>query len=159
MTSLPTYYLKVDTLKFEPENKPTKLFTLFNTVYAHSTTCNSTDPWFSEFMFPVLQFSIVETVLTGVLDDIPALGKSKKGSILFRAGFCFVGFLLGLPMVTGVSFTSIVSQVWSCDVVKESAKYKRKNSILNTRILEKNYNPACVSDQLLISSILGLESR
>lgn len=50
------------------------------------------------------EFSIVETVLTGVLDDFPTITKSRFYTVLFRAGYCIVGFLLGLPMVTGCGF-------------------------------------------------------
>ncbi|XP_053385805.1 sodium- and chloride-dependent glycine transporter 1-like [Mercenaria mercenaria] len=50
------------------------------------------------------EFSIVETVLTGVLDDFPSITKSKFKTVLFRAGYCIVGFVLGLPMVTGCGF-------------------------------------------------------
>ncbi|KAL4217326.1 hypothetical protein ACF0H5_023777 [Mactra antiquata] len=50
------------------------------------------------------EFSIVETVLTGLLDDFPRISKSKTGTVLFRAGYCLLGFVLGLPMVTGCGF-------------------------------------------------------
>nr|WLN44356.1 ORPHAN1 [Sinonovacula rivularis] len=49
-------------------------------------------------------FSIVETVLTGLLDEFPILRRSKKNTILFRLAACVSGFLLGLPMVTGCGF-------------------------------------------------------
>jgi len=48
------------------------------------------------------QFSIVETVLTGLIDEFPWISKSRKRTIMFRAGACIMGFLLGLPMVTEV---------------------------------------------------------
>ncbi|XP_052235205.1 sodium- and chloride-dependent glycine transporter 1-like [Dreissena polymorpha] len=50
------------------------------------------------------QFSIVETVLTGLLDELPSVSISRFGTILFRAGYCLLGFLFGLPMVTGAGF-------------------------------------------------------
>ncbi|XP_060608384.1 sodium- and chloride-dependent glycine transporter 1-like isoform X2 [Ruditapes philippinarum] len=50
------------------------------------------------------EFSIVETVLTGVLDDFPSIRRSKYKAILFRASYCIVGFVLGLPMCTGCGF-------------------------------------------------------
>lgn len=50
------------------------------------------------------EFSIVETVLTGIIDEFPALKKTKLRTILFRACACTLGFLLGLPMTTGAGF-------------------------------------------------------
>lgn len=45
-------------------------------------------------------FSIVETVMTGLLDEFPALSRSKWRVLGFRFGICMTGFLLGLPMTT-----------------------------------------------------------
>ncbi|XP_052814303.1 sodium- and chloride-dependent glycine transporter 1-like [Mya arenaria] len=50
------------------------------------------------------QFSIVETVLTGLIDEFPSIAHNKVYTILFRAGFCAFGFFMGLPMVTGAGF-------------------------------------------------------
>ncbi|XP_062616275.1 sodium- and chloride-dependent glycine transporter 1-like [Saccostrea cucullata] len=44
------------------------------------------------------QFSITETVITGIVDEFPHFFKNKKRLILFRAGICGTAFLLGLPM-------------------------------------------------------------
>ncbi|KAK3607761.1 hypothetical protein CHS0354_040666 [Potamilus streckersoni] len=43
-------------------------------------------------------FSIVETVLTGIIDEIKFLSTSKWGCVAFRAAACAFGFLMGLPM-------------------------------------------------------------
>ena len=59
---------------------------------------------FTVSVFCYFQFSIVETVLTGILDEFPALKKTKLRTILFRGGACAFGFLMGLPMTTGVIF-------------------------------------------------------
>ncbi|XP_061184918.1 sodium- and chloride-dependent glycine transporter 1-like [Saccostrea echinata] len=44
------------------------------------------------------QFSITETVITGIVDEFPHFFTNKKRLILFRAGICGTAFLLGLPM-------------------------------------------------------------
>lgn len=44
------------------------------------------------------QFSITETVITGVMDEFPGFFSSRVKRILFRAGVCAVAFILGLPM-------------------------------------------------------------
>ena len=45
------------------------------------------------------QFAIVETILTGILDWKPAWRKFKT---IIIGIVCFLGFLFGLPMATGV---------------------------------------------------------
>lgn len=45
-------------------------------------------------------FSMVETVMTGLLDEFPALSRSKWRVLGFRFGICMFGFILGLPMTT-----------------------------------------------------------
>jgi len=49
------------------------------------------------------QFSYGETLTSAIQDEFPSLREPKK-SIMFRAAFCFVGFLCGLPMVTNAGF-------------------------------------------------------
>ncbi|KAL3856091.1 hypothetical protein ACJMK2_015287 [Sinanodonta woodiana] len=49
-------------------------------------------------------FSIVETVLTGIIDEVSFLGKSKWGCVAFRAAACTFGFLMGLPMTLQSGF-------------------------------------------------------
>ncbi|XP_052813847.1 sodium- and chloride-dependent glycine transporter 1-like isoform X2 [Mya arenaria] len=50
------------------------------------------------------QFSIVETVLTGLIDEFPWLMRGRGRTVAFRGCFCLLGFLLGLPMVTEAGF-------------------------------------------------------
>ncbi|XP_005102026.2 sodium- and chloride-dependent neutral and basic amino acid transporter B(0+) [Aplysia californica] len=45
------------------------------------------------------QFPSVETVLTALQDEFPAL-RGKRRSIVFRVTTCLIGFLLGLPLTT-----------------------------------------------------------
>lgn len=44
------------------------------------------------------QFSITETVITGVMDEFPNFFSGRMKRILFRAGICGTAFILGLPM-------------------------------------------------------------
>ena len=46
------------------------------------------------------QFAIVETVLTGVLDFAPKLRPYKTPVV---GALCSIGFIIGLPLTTGVS--------------------------------------------------------
>nr|XP_022323366.1 sodium- and chloride-dependent glycine transporter 1-like [Crassostrea virginica] len=45
-------------------------------------------------------FSMVETVMTGLLDEFPSISQSKWRVLGFRFGICVLGFILGLPMTT-----------------------------------------------------------
>jgi len=46
---------------------------------------------------------MMECVLTAFLDEYPnLLKKTRKREVMFRVGFCFLGFALGLPMCTQV---------------------------------------------------------
>ncbi|XP_067686410.1 sodium- and chloride-dependent glycine transporter 2-like [Haliotis asinina] len=46
------------------------------------------------------QFSIVETVMTAMIDEFPQYISTPKRKLLFRASVCLGAFLLGLPIVT-----------------------------------------------------------
>ncbi|KAK7507257.1 hypothetical protein BaRGS_00001192, partial [Batillaria attramentaria] len=46
------------------------------------------------------QFSLVETVITSVFDEFPHRFGAKWRKYAFRALWCFIGFLLGLPYLT-----------------------------------------------------------
>ncbi|XP_046351909.1 sodium- and chloride-dependent glycine transporter 2-like [Haliotis rufescens] len=46
------------------------------------------------------QFSIVETVMTAMIDEFPQYISTRKRQILFRLCVCLGAFLLGLPIVT-----------------------------------------------------------
>lgn len=50
------------------------------------------------------QFSIVETVLTGLADEFPFLTRSRTHATAFRFCSCMLGFVLGLPLVTRSGF-------------------------------------------------------
>lgn len=47
--------------------------------------------------------------MTGLLDEFPALSKSKWRVLGFRFGICMLGFILGLPMTTRVRNDCIFS--------------------------------------------------
>ena len=49
------------------------------------------------------QFVGVEAFVTVIMDFFPRLRKGRNREI-FTAGYCFVSFLVGLSMVTRVSF-------------------------------------------------------
>lgn len=44
--------------------------------------------------------------MTGLLDEFPALSRSKWRVLGFRFGICMFGFILGLPMTTRVRITA-----------------------------------------------------
>ncbi|XP_041374202.1 sodium- and chloride-dependent glycine transporter 1-like [Gigantopelta aegis] len=46
------------------------------------------------------QFSIVETVMTAIIDEFPRFFRTNKKRVLFRIGVCLGGFILGMPIVT-----------------------------------------------------------
>lgn len=50
---------------------------------------------------------MVETVMTGLLDEFPAISRSKWRVLGFRFGICMFGFILGLPMTTRVRITAL----------------------------------------------------
>ncbi|KAK7111434.1 sodium- and chloride-dependent glycine transporter 1-like [Littorina saxatilis] len=56
------------------------------------------------FLFCILgfssQFSLVETVITSVFDEFPGTFDKKWRKYGFRAAWCLIGFLLGLPYLT-----------------------------------------------------------
>ncbi|KAK3082621.1 hypothetical protein FSP39_000641, partial [Pinctada imbricata] len=56
------------------------------------------------------QFSIVETVITGLIDEFSYFSKTTFRRIGFRFCICAIGFLLGLPMTTrgGVYMLNVV---------------------------------------------------
>jgi len=45
----------------------------------------------------------METVISGLVDEFPVLGKGKWRKTIFTGILCFGMFLMGLPMVTPVS--------------------------------------------------------
>ena len=45
------------------------------------------------------QFGMMETVISGLSDEFPILGKTFKRKMLFVASLCVIMFFLGLPMV------------------------------------------------------------
>lgn len=47
----------------------------------------------------VFQFSLVECVMSSLLDEFPRLMKNFKHTVIFRVCVVIVGFLLGIPMV------------------------------------------------------------
>ena len=53
------------------------------------------------------QFAIVETVLTGVLDFAPKLRPYKTPVV---GALCSIGFIIGLPLTTGVSVSTLCLQ-------------------------------------------------
>ncbi|CAL1528298.1 unnamed protein product [Lymnaea stagnalis] len=50
------------------------------------------------------EFSIVECVISALLDEFPFLAKSTYKALSFRIGVCVVCFLLGLPLVCNGGF-------------------------------------------------------
>lgn len=56
-------------------------------------------------MINVLQFSMTETIITGVYDQFEDFMKqNKKRLYLFRTFVCFMFFVLGLPLTTKVTY-------------------------------------------------------
>jgi len=53
------------------------------------------------------QFSIVECVLSALTDEFSEWLSPRKNNIIFRISFCFLMFLLGLPMVSQVCWVTI----------------------------------------------------
>ncbi|XP_050413684.1 sodium- and chloride-dependent glycine transporter 1 isoform X1 [Patella vulgata] len=46
------------------------------------------------------QFVHIQTIITGISDASPTIGKNSKYKMVLTAGLCCVGFLFGLPFVT-----------------------------------------------------------
>lgn len=69
------------------------------------------DKFFSKLLFTPfrhrVQFSIMETVMTSMIDEFKTYLNTPKKIILFRFGLSFVFFLLGLSMVTRVGLRSL----------------------------------------------------
>ncbi|XP_012944276.1 sodium- and chloride-dependent glycine transporter 1 [Aplysia californica] len=77
-------------------------------VYPEALSRMVVSPLWSVFFFIMMatlgfgsQFSIVECVLSALLDEFPQLMKTFRRSLSFRVSMMVLGFLLGLPMVCG----------------------------------------------------------
>ncbi|KAK3796644.1 hypothetical protein RRG08_010342 [Elysia crispata] len=75
-------------------------------VYPEALSRMVVAPMWAVFFFIMMatlgfgsQFSIVECVMSALLDEFPVLSRTKASAMIFRIGVVVVGFLLGLPMV------------------------------------------------------------
>lgn len=75
-------------------------------VYPEALSRMPVSPMWAVFFFIMMatlgfgsEFSIIECVLSAIGDEFPILRKERKYNIAFRAIFCTVAFLLGLPMI------------------------------------------------------------
>ena len=66
---------------------------------------------FSPVGFVGTQFSIMETVMTSMIDEFKPYLNTPKKIVLFRFGISFVFFLLGLSMVTRVGLRLLGGRV------------------------------------------------